>query len=127
MYYVLTGTQRVTLKVQQLLAQLTEDLDERRKGQGQKTVSLSPNQGAGRAVLSPEAPGNIRCWPLPASSGCRHPWLVVTMPISEADLQISLCPLFTLPVPGYVFQIPLCVSLIRTLVTAFRDHPDNPG
>lgn len=43
------------------------------------------------------------------------------------DLQISLCPILTLPFPVYVFQISLCVSLIRTLVTAFRDHPDNPG
>lgn len=36
MYYVLTGTQRVILKAQQLLAQLTKDLGEKRKGQGQQ-------------------------------------------------------------------------------------------
>lgn len=36
MYYVLTGTQRVVLKAQQLLAQLTKDLGEKRKGQGRQ-------------------------------------------------------------------------------------------
>lgn len=58
MYYVLTGTQRVTLKVQQLLAQLTKDLGEKRKGQGQQFLlaDTDPSYPAASSLSSSLAP-----------------------------------------------------------------------
>lgn len=67
-------------------------------------------------------PGLFRLPPAVSILGLWSPCLSL-----RPGLQISLCPIFTWPFPVYVFQISLCVSLIRTLVTAFRDHRDNPG
>ena len=64
----------------------------------------SPNKGVYRAGLPPEALGGSRC-----------SW------VGAPSLQSLPPSVWTSPPP------PLCVFLTKTLVTAFRALPDNPG
>ena len=78
------------------------------------------NQGAGRAVLSLEAPGeDPSClFQLLGAPGIH--WLVAASPPSLVSVLTPSSPLC-------VSRISLCLTFVRARVTEFRGNPDNPG